>query len=544
MQVGSASRKWLHDAGWPAGAVTAAATVCLSCALGLIALLRPLANLWNLWTTDPLRSVGMLFPFVSALLIILQVRRMQWRVRGSWWGLPVLALAVVGGHLRETMMVVFEYQAGMSQTLPTDSMVIFTYGCGAVLFFGGMPLLRRSLIPLALLLCLNPVPHDFNHFVDVPLQYASAHIARSFAIFLGARLTPDQLRLMFTPEFGIYIAPGCNGIRGAVTMGYIALITGYACRFRWWRTVLLSLGAVALGYLFNFLRLCLLVVFYVIAMHHPSLQSHGRNVDYGIGSCLFLLAVILLAAVVVRADRSRPTGPTIESADDVPQLSFGPLWPRLALLAVLAGLGSLAYAHPLLNRSMTPRRAHIDLDALYPRQVGGFTRLRVWKETWDMSTLEAYDWAEYRQDTNGGLVDIGISPVLGAHDAVLCHLMRDEHPNWRGPLLMQVGDGPVVFDAFQNNDGVTQYVEMSTLCGPDNCGEASASVARFRIYFSHPLAGSLTDEANGRPVPVVMRAETDAATPADDARVRLLALEREFAASLQLKSLARQYFER
>ena len=65
---------------------------------------------------------------------------------------------------------------------------------------------------------------------------------------------------MFTPNFGMYIAPGCNGIRGAVTMGYIALITGYVFRFRRSTHLLTVAGAVLLGYMLNFLRLCLLVV--------------------------------------------------------------------------------------------------------------------------------------------------------------------------------------------------------------------------------------------------------------------------------------------
>ena len=50
----------------------------------------------------------------------------------------------------------------------------------------------------------------------------------------------------------MFIAPGCNGIRGAVTMGLIALIAGYIYRFRWYAHVAVVAGAVLLGYVFNF----------------------------------------------------------------------------------------------------------------------------------------------------------------------------------------------------------------------------------------------------------------------------------------------------
>ena len=115
---------------------------------------------------------------------------------------------------------------------------------------------------------------------------------------LGQPLSPDKLRLMFTPEFGMFIAPGCNGIRGAVTMGFIAVIAGYLYRFRWRAHVLVVLGAILLGYVFNFVRLCVLVLFYLVALHFPSLQDRAENADYLIGAVLFFVAVYLLYVVI------------------------------------------------------------------------------------------------------------------------------------------------------------------------------------------------------------------------------------------------------
>ena len=162
----------------------------------------------------------------------------------------------------------------------------------------------RHCFRLVLLWFVNPIPHIFNVFVDLPLQRASAHVARAFAIALGQPLSPDQLRLMFTPEFGMFIAPGCNGIRGAVTMGFIALIAGYVYRFRWYAHAAVVAGAVLLGYVFNFARLCILVLYYLVALRFTWLQSRAEMGDYIIGACLFLLGTFLLFYVVRRLSES------------------------------------------------------------------------------------------------------------------------------------------------------------------------------------------------------------------------------------------------
>jgi exosortase J len=147
-----------------------------------------------------------------------------------------------------------------------------------------MRLYHAALFPILLLCLANPVPSKFSSMVDLPLQHASAHIARAFAMHLGHTLTPDHLRLMFTPDFGMFIAPGCDGMRGSITMGFIALIAGYIYRFRWYATGLVVGAAILLGYVFNLARLCLLVLYYMVALHFTSLQDKAKNADYVIGA--------------------------------------------------------------------------------------------------------------------------------------------------------------------------------------------------------------------------------------------------------------------
>jgi len=107
---------------------------------------------------------------------------------------------------------------------------VYLYGSGIVLLFAGTRVWRKAWFPVGLLLLSQPVPVVTSSMIDIPLQNISARVARDFATLIHFAPTTPQLRLMFAPDFGMFIAPGCNGIRGAITLGYLALVLGYLKR--------------------------------------------------------------------------------------------------------------------------------------------------------------------------------------------------------------------------------------------------------------------------------------------------------------------------
>ena len=275
--------------------------------LGLAAIWPTILSLWIMWTSDAMKSIGMVVPIVSLILILRVWRSLGWESEASWWGLPILLFAMLAAQLQERAILIMVVTPKWSTVLPPPSLVVLAYGAGCVLLLGGPRLLRAALFPILLLVFVNPVPRVFSLFVDLPLQYASGPYWRGrLAMSLGYTLTPDHLRLMFTPDFGMFIAPGCNGIRGSVTMGFVALIAGYIYRFRWYAAALVTAGAILLGYVFNLLRLCLLVLYYVVALRFPSLQDKAEGADYVIGATLFFLGTVLLFIVIhkLRDDRN------------------------------------------------------------------------------------------------------------------------------------------------------------------------------------------------------------------------------------------------
>jgi exosortase J len=521
----------------------AALATALSVA-GVFAVLSTAMFLWGLWTTDPLKSIGGLIPVVSLVLILRAWRSLGWEMRGTWWGLVIVAVTIAMVHLRDHAILEFILTPSWAIFLPPHSLVAFAYTAGAVLLFGGVRLFRTALFPIVLTWFVNPVPNAFNLLIDLPLQHASAKIARSFAHVLGQPLTSDQLRLMFTPDFGMFIAPGCNGIRGAITMGFIALIAGYLYRFRLRFHVLAVVGAVLLGYLFNLVRLCVLVLYYIVALHIKWLQSRAEMGDYIIGACLFLIATTLLFTVILKLS---PTGTLRPPALPVRgEVAEGPaprsFMPRFAVFALLLVLGSITYARALVEHHNAPR-AITDPKALglFPQRVGNYTLQRAWNEYLVTGPLIFY-WADYAPATGGAHVAVGISPVLGAHDTLLCHSARGEDWLWHDAISLPTATEPTSFSASFFNDGATQYLEATTVCTGATCGQYSSSRQHFGFVYSRPDTYTLLSQSPSRPIPVLLRTETlDTAMAPDLARIQLTGNMRDFLAAADLSAFTQPY---
>ncbi len=120
---------------------------------------------------------------------------------------------------------------------------------------------------------------------------------RAFAQWIGVPLAVDDLRLMFSPALGMFIAPGCNGLRGALAMGFLTLIAGYLYRLPLWLRGAYCLLGVVLAYLLNLVRLCGLVLCYRVAVNFKPLARHMEAADYALGSLIFISAAIFLFAL-------------------------------------------------------------------------------------------------------------------------------------------------------------------------------------------------------------------------------------------------------
>jgi len=498
--------------------------------LALLTVLPCLGFLWASWTSDPLKSVGIFVPPVCFVLILRAWRSQGWNVECNWWGFALIVANAAIGWVQLHSILLLVISPHWTTAIPPVSLPLMLCTAGIVLMFGGLRLLRAALFPICFLWFANPVPRAFSLMVDLPLQTLSAEVARGFAMHLGQSLTPDHLRLMFTPDFGMFIAPGCNGIRGSVTMALIAIVAGYIYRFRWYMNIAVAAGAVVLGYVFNLLRLCLLVLYYVVALHLPWLKSRAETADYIIGGALFLLASVLLFGVIHRLrDRQSATPIVASTVNRPPVLPVAPA-AALAAFACLAGVGfaSALNTNTVFLRSAAER---------FPSELRGYSLVRTWEEKLDTGVV-VYQWAEYAAP-NGKPVAIGISPELSWHDPLICHTVRGEHPVSQGPMALPTASDPVSFNSAQYFDGIAYTLEASTQCSGGDCNEFATPQRHFGLVYSRLDRGSLLWHPS-RSLPVIVRAELpEPGLSVGEARIQLAASVASFVSAVNLGELTR-----
>ena len=452
---------------------------------------------------------------------------------------PVLAVLVFVRD--QTLLIVTVHKDWLLQ-LPPLPLVAVVYATGMVLLFWRHTAAAGRMVPVLLMWCVIPVPSSFANKIDLPLQHASATVARAFAHLLGQQLTQDKLRLMFTPEFGMFIAPGCNGIRGAITLGLAAVIVSYLYRFRcswlrrWWRE------RVLLGYLFNFLRLCLLVVYYKLALPCPWMQHHAKIADYVIGGCLFVCALVVFFAAA-KPPASRRCGRASRAARGARSAAATRRPIPRARRRDAGAVGDLGVD---VVRQAHARAAEVVVaPAPLPATIGNWTLVRSWTDT----TVEGwiiYIWGEYAAPRPGGAhVSLGISPRLGVHDAEVCHIARGEDPKWHGQLTDATPSGETELTAAAYNNGVVQKLEASTVCSDGSCRQYSESAQHVTLVYARPEGRLPMGASKAGPVPVVLKVEfADTTVPVTTALPVMTAQLAAFLRQADLVAITAPYSKR
>ena len=541
-----ASFSWRLPTSLSPGAVVTVSSLCA--VVGLFTIYSTVRSLLDHWRTDDLQSIGLLVPFVSFALILRAWRSLDWDTGGTWWGFAVLAASAALMFLRDQTMFLITVHKDWLLQIPPLPLVAIIYAVGLVLLLGGTRLLRAAWFPVLFLGAVLPVPNTFSRRIDLPLQHTSATVARGFAHLLGEKLTPDNLRLMFTPDFGMFIAPGCNGIRGAVTLGLAAVVVAYMYRFRWFVFAPVVAGAVMLGYLFNFLRLCLLVVYYKIALPYPWLQQRARGADFIIGGCLFVFALLLFFTV---ADRLRQTraraqtrpepAPVPMSPANAPTRPAGPFLARVAAVCALAAVFGYDALHAQALASQ-----HTTAIPPMPATLGTYRLVSTFEDTLPTGVV-VYTWGEYAP-TNAPAgqpaphIAVGISPELDLHDTEVCHIARGEDPTSHSELLAPSLHGEIALVAATYNNGTVQTLEASTVCEAGACRQFTHSTGDITLVYAHPHRTVPMAGAPPRSVPMLFKIESpDAVSSASVVGPQLARQLQIFLHGVDLQALAARF---
>jgi exosortase/archaeosortase family protein len=242
--------------------------------------------------------MGMVVPLVCYLLILRAWRGPRnWETNGSWWGFAVLAGSAALMFLRDQMLLIVTVNKDWLLQLPPLPLVAVVYAAGMVLLFWRHAPAQGCLVPGAV--------HVGGHSGAADLQPAHRPAAAARFGDRGPGLGPCARPAAYAGQAAADVHAGVRHVHRARLQrhsrrdhaGLAAIVVSYLYRFRWYVYAPIVVGAVLLGYLFNFLRLCLLVVYYKIALPYPWLQHHAKIADYVIGGCLFVCALALFFTV-------------------------------------------------------------------------------------------------------------------------------------------------------------------------------------------------------------------------------------------------------
>jgi exosortase J len=417
--------------------------------------------------------------------------------------------------------------------------VLFLYAAGCALLFGGWTLLRGAILPLCLLLCVNPVPRAFNIYMDLPLQELSAGTARAFAHLIGLHPTGEQLRMMFSPDFGMLIVPGCNGVRGSITFAYLALIYGYTRRLRLGRLFAVSGAALLAGYAMNLLRLCVLVLYYRAGLSFPAIKPYGAGVDYAIGCTVFLTGTVGLGFLIRALEPAEQTA--VVAA--VPEWVAGRHAARMFVLrcvcfVMVAGLG-IVRARAMFSPALWRHASATQIAGSLPASVGPYKLVRTETEQQYYATggapnliLGEYE-APAAENRPAVRMTLGLYVAGGYHRLIDSMITRGLRPIQTGAMESAAADGKVVSLGTSAYDtGDARQFNAETICGVTGCVNP--------IEAHEPL--SSTDDptgSSGNHLPILLREEwpESDATPAAVLSGRFQQDAREFLRGLDVQVL-------
>jgi exosortase J len=357
---------------------------------------------------------------------------------------------------------------------------------------------------------------------------------------------------MFTPDFGMFIAPGCDGMRGAVTLGYVALIVGYLKRVSMLRWSLYVIGAVLLGHLFNLIRLCALVLYYRIAAGHPALEQVAKEADYLIGGCLFLVAAVLFLWIALRKEENenlKVNSPALRATAKASAGTHRLIYWKVAVFAIIALLAGVPGMRAIRNQTKSlvasMRSGELTLEELddrLPKQLGDYSLIRAWHEQSDGDTV--MENAAYAAPGSSEIT-VGIWLRPAEHIVHWSRMVHGNSPEMRADRSFATAQGrPVSFDTAFYSDGITDSLEGNTFCNPRVCQLSGEFGAGVHLSFKHLGFKNLMDfnTRGERFVPIFFRVERPHADePQDDTHDKLSAESLRFLSNVDFTELSRRF---
>jgi len=182
------------------------------------------------WATDADMGHGFFVPAVAgyivwqrrALLATVEVKQNAWGLVLVVWGAMQMLLGTLGAEIFLAR---------------TAFLVSLT---GAILFLGGIKVLRIVAFPLFLLCFMIPLPAIIYARITLPLQIFASSVAETILGLVDIPVLRDGNVLTLANQ-QLDVAEACSGIRSLLTLSFLSLVYAYFFdRKPWMRWVMLA----------------------------------------------------------------------------------------------------------------------------------------------------------------------------------------------------------------------------------------------------------------------------------------------------------------
>ena len=363
----------------------------LACVLAVAASWGGLAELVHRWNTQEEYGHGFFIPLIAGWLL--------WRRRQAladsfgapaWLGPLLVAVSVVMLLMGELIALFVLIQFGFLLAL-----------VGLVLALGGYPLLRRALLPLAVLVFAIPLPYFVDAQLSWRLQLVSSQLGVEFLRAVGTSVYLEG-NVIDLGAYKLQVVEACSGLRYLYPLLSIGFLMGYMYSGALWQRALLLLSTVPVTVLMNSLRIA---VVGLLVERWGSDMADGF-LHYFEGWIIFMACLLVLLGEIWLFERFGARRKVFDvlqvpevsavprAADSVPRApAFHPLYAAVLLLgAALAGV------HALDGRQeIRPERSPL---AAFPLALGEWraTEAALDAEVERALGLDDYLLADYRRD--------------------------------------------------------------------------------------------------------------------------------------------------
>jgi exosortase len=247
-----------------------------------------ITHLVGAWWTQDAYVHGFVVPIFA--LVLLWLRRdmiTSSTERGSWWGLPVLALWA----MIRWASVYFNYGS-----LPEYSMLVFF--AGMAIFVGGWTGLRWSWPSIVFLFFMVPLPGAVQGAFSLALQ----GIAARMSVFVIQTLGLPAMAIGHKIQVGeasqpLDVAAACSGLK--MLMLFFAMCVGMAFVVRrpLWEKIVLVASAAPIAVISNVIRIVSVALICEFARRWPALISFEdpqKSIDFWVGIFVMMPAGLLL----------------------------------------------------------------------------------------------------------------------------------------------------------------------------------------------------------------------------------------------------------